>query len=555
MLGEGSGQVKAFLECRYYDEGLKCRSFQQETARPDWAPPADWIGFQNEFPLCPSDAAVEFARFKTRAGSVTWLALYHHAADLEYGDRQNYAGIGVWFANAIIHSPAPLIDTLDGFRELVANGKIEELRPLISEFLQSGFLAKISDKADVLPAPLSGFSAAASPEFNSEIKEINSAKSNFTALVTDAILMAQFVPSETGASRLLLKLNGGSAGRSNLEQITATSFSRAIAKSIPSSFLEMSREVESTANALREEQTKAQQQSADIQRLSAELEDARAENLAVLDKVAALERALNESGEHQRHVQLIDTLSEMRAKIESGNRENMRSLSTLQSKLANDLSKLPSLEQAILRIERAKSKPSAVDDYHSTPVRRTKQTNWLSPIWMVIIGGGLLVFLAIAAWLLSPGEDESTDLDLPPITEMDSAVSVIPSGERFDCTPHLVWDGDGPIWCEEGPRVRLNGINAREIDETCDDDAPCPNFGGVEARDALAVILGEITGRTGDGHVVVEGPTLSCLSTGGALGERTGAWCEHPDVGDLACLLIEEGIASQWDRYWRDHEC
>ena len=37
------------------------------------------------------------------------------------------------------------------------------------------------------------------------------------------------------------------------------------------------------------------------------------------------------------------------------------------------------------------------------------------------------------------------------------AVSVIPTGEEFTCTPTRVWDGDGPIWCAEGPRVRLAG--------------------------------------------------------------------------------------------------
>ncbi len=43
-------------------------------------------------------------------------------------------------------------------------------------------------------------------------------------------------------------------------------------------------------------------------------------------------------------------------------------------------------------------------------------------------------------------------------------VPIIPSGEIFTCTPTHVWDGDGPIWCEEGPRLRLAGIAARELD-------------------------------------------------------------------------------------------
>lgn len=37
-------------------------------------------------------------------------------------------------------------------------------------------------------------------------------------------------------------------------------------------------------------------------------------------------------------------------------------------------------------------------------------------------------------------------------------VPLILAGETFACTPTHVWDGDGPIWCEEGPRLRLAGI-------------------------------------------------------------------------------------------------
>ena len=32
-------------------------------------------------------------------------------------------------------------------------------------------------------------------------------------------------------------------------------------------------------------------------------------------------------------------------------------------------------------------------------------------------------------------------------------LAVIPAGQTFTCTPVAVWDGDGPIWCEEGPRI------------------------------------------------------------------------------------------------------
>ena len=45
--------------------------------------------------------------------------------------------------------------------------------------------------------------------------------------------------------------------------------------------------------------------------------------------------------------------------------------------------------------------------------------------------------------------------------------SIVPAGQSFNCTPTAVWDGDGPIWCAEGPHIRLSGIAAREMDGSC----------------------------------------------------------------------------------------
>jgi len=134
-------------------------------------------------------------------------------------------------------------------------------------------------------------------------------------------------------------------------------------------------------------------------------------------------------------------------------------------------------------------------------------------------------------------------------------VAIIPAGEVFECTPTRVWDGDGPIWCEEGPRIRLSGIAAREIDGTCRSNQPCPDADAEEARGALARLVGEPVGMAREGHVLVEGPTMRCTSVGGGGGSRTAAWCVSPLGGDLSCAMIEDGYALRWDRYWRDHRC
>ncbi|WP_252259505.1 thermonuclease family protein [Erythrobacter aurantius] len=134
-------------------------------------------------------------------------------------------------------------------------------------------------------------------------------------------------------------------------------------------------------------------------------------------------------------------------------------------------------------------------------------------------------------------------------------VIVIPAGEIFTCTPTHVWDGDGPVWCEEGPRLRLAGIAARETDGTCKSNQPCPRATADQARDALVSLLGQPVGRTPQGHIRIKGPALSCRSTGSAGGNRTGAWCNSPVSGDISCQMVRSGTALKWDRYWLNHRC
>lgn len=134
-------------------------------------------------------------------------------------------------------------------------------------------------------------------------------------------------------------------------------------------------------------------------------------------------------------------------------------------------------------------------------------------------------------------------------------VQAVPAGETFRCTPTRVWDGDGPIWCAEGPRIRLAGIAAREMDGTCSPGHPCPRASAAAARDGLVRLVGKPVGRSREGHVLVEGPTLNCRSTGSAGGARIGAWCSNQRGQDLSCEMVRSGLAARWDRYWRGKRC
>ena len=39
-----------------------------------------------------------------------------------------------------------------------------------------------------------------------------------------------------------------------------------------------------------------------------------------------------------------------------------------------------------------------------------------------------------------------------------SAPVIAPAGQSFSCKPTAVYDSEGPIWCREGPKIRLAGL-------------------------------------------------------------------------------------------------
>ena len=132
-----------------------------------------------------------------------------------------------------------------------------------------------------------------------------------------------------------------------------------------------------------------------------------------------------------------------------------------------------------------------------------------------------------------------------------AAAYIVPAGETFTCTPTRVWDGDGPVWCSEGPRLRLLGIAAREKDGSCRPHHPCPSATPEAATRALVRLLGPTTTqKLKSGHVGLEGaPALMCVSGGSAQGNRTAAECRLADGRSLSCAMIKTGTVLEWPRY------
>ena len=108
-------------------------------------------------------------------------------------------------------------------------------------------------------------------------------------------------------------------------------------------------------------------------------------------------------------------------------------------------------------------------------------------------------------------------------------------GTAFTCHVTGVHDGDGPIYCAEGPKIRLAAVAARELDGTCNPDGqPCPAGTGVDARDAL--------------DRLTRGKVLHCEAAGMSYG-RTVAWCWLPGGEQLNCAIVRTGLALPWSRY------
>lgn len=108
----------------------------------------------------------------------------------------------------------------------------------------------------------------------------------------------------------------------------------------------------------------------------------------------------------------------------------------------------------------------------------------------------------------------------------------------FLCAVVAVYDGD-TITCDSGVRVRLAGVNSREMHgNPCPHNRPCPT---MPAKQSRAVLAGMIEGRT-----------LACVKVGTSY-RRVVATCSI-EGRDLGCALLAAGSVARWDRYWSEYK-
>ena len=114
----------------------------------------------------------------------------------------------------------------------------------------------------------------------------------------------------------------------------------------------------------------------------------------------------------------------------------------------------------------------------------------------------------------------------------------------FTCVVVSVHDGDGPLWCANGIKVRIAGVQAPDYE----DAGPCRR---ADARRATYTCDTAAAARS---QRIVAQMTLRqrmiCQAVGTSYA-RVVARCTLPDGRSLSCAVIAAGAAVRWDRYWR----
>lgn len=114
-------------------------------------------------------------------------------------------------------------------------------------------------------------------------------------------------------------------------------------------------------------------------------------------------------------------------------------------------------------------------------------------------------------------------------------------GGRIDrgdltCTVAHITDGD-TLRCQDGVRIRLHAVAARERDGSCSPGHPCPRASAQAATNEL--------------RRLAEGRTIRCQTTGRSH-NRITAICWTPEGEEINCALVRSGVALIWERFHRD---
>ena len=156
-----------------------------------------------------------------------------------------------------------------------------------------------------------------------------------------------------------------------------------------------------------------------------------------------------------------------------------------------------------------------------------------------VAGVAAAAFLTVVYWPL----DDDLERLVPKLERMvavepepETGSAAAPTGDRFACDVAYVNDGD-TLRCEDGTRIRLHAVAARETDETCSPGHPCPNASAASATAELRRLAAN--------------RTLSCERIGESY-NRITAICWTPADVEINCAMIRSGTTVVWDRFNRE---
>ncbi|SFP98877.1 thermonuclease family protein [Sphingomonas rubra] len=114
----------------------------------------------------------------------------------------------------------------------------------------------------------------------------------------------------------------------------------------------------------------------------------------------------------------------------------------------------------------------------------------------------------------------------------------------FVCQVVRVHDGDGPLWCRSGEKVRVAGIQAPDFANAAPCRRPAARRAAYTCDDAAATRSRRVVER------LTLNQRLTCRPVDRSY-RRIVARCTLPDGRSLSCATIAAGAANRWNTYWR----
>ena len=178
----------------------------------------------------------------------------------------------------------------------------------------------------------------------------------------------------------------------------------------------------------------------------------------------------------------------------------------------------------------------------SPPAKRPRRRSHPWSFAVAVAGVAAAAFLTVVYWPLDddferlvPKLEHMLAVEPEPKPEREPG-SAAPTADRFVCDVAYVTDGD-TLRCEDGTRIRLHAVAARETDETCSPGHPCPNASAASATAELRRLAAN--------------RTLSCERIGESY-NRITAICWTPADVEINCAMIRSGTTVVWDRFNRE---